>query len=862
MDTHDALRGDADEIEINGFCMGCGAFGILGQPCTNVVCDRFELHFVPNDEPGIDRDNNDPMVGRRIDEFLIVELIGRGGFGKVYRALFGDRFARAAALKFLSLPEDERIRATMPEKFALEAQVLRTLDHPNVVGLIAHRTEGSNPYIAMEYMPNSITLREDVIRRIRNGAWYDERQVRGILVQILDALEAAHLQGVVHRDVKPENVLLQYGRGEHSVPRVKLVDFGTAKILAESGGVTQMALGSPSYMAPEQFELENLGTWTDVYAAAVVAFELFAEKKPFPGEDDRAILKAKFDPAFDPFEAVKLVPEIESVLRRALAEEPQYRFRDAGQFRRALLQVLDWSSEGLLMESEIDEASEAEETRIAPYESLTREFDTRPRAGRIPTPTPYSRDGQGLWGLPALPPASRDEDATPTYEFELYEESAEVEPAPTDPAPAPKRSLRLHTDSTVARLIPDGRAWRAISLMLALLTLIVVLEWKRGPAPQVAAASTAATPLAVAKASSGDEKRAIGRAFTFDSFTCVLEQDGELACRGAAPLFAPQADESSDTMRWRRLAGPVIDIDTVRDEEGREAACIVFADGNVRCWGYNGDGRLGYGHKKAVHFDEIAPQSGYANVPTRRSARALAMASEPRPTTCVALDDGMVRCWSAARNRRSAPPDHDEFFVGGPVVELVATEKGFCARTDVGTVTCWDAGAALPEPQPVALQHAATQLVAGDHHVCALDEVGDVSCWGSNRRSELGMPGSSSTRLPVPVPTRGPVVQLSAGDSHTCARLADGPIRCWGDNREGQLGVRPEPPLHRSSLDTSFVSLDADVASVIAGGDHSCAVLADDRLVCWGERVPHLEGARRLGALPEAESVAARPSPR
>lgn len=797
--AHSDFTGD----DASGFCMGCGSLGQVGDPCHNTVCSRFELHYVPSEDPGIDPQRNDPLLGRLVDEFLIVQLIGVGGFGRVYRGLHGRGFQQEAAIKFLKLPDEERLRALMPERFENEAHVLEALRHPNIVGLVGHRIEGDRPYIAMEYLRSAVTLREDIIQRLRNRMWYHPEQVRGILMQTLDALQAAHEQGIVHRDVKPENIMLQYV--DSHVPRVKLLDFGTAKFVALEGGVTSLALGSPSYMAPEQFELENIGTWTDVYASAVVAFELFAERKPFPGEDDRAILKYKFDPAFDPFTGARLAPEVVSILRRAMADEPSYRFRNAGEFRSALAHVLDRPGFGLAFERDIDD-SDAEDTTVATYDATTRRFQTK--SGRIPTPTPYSLEGEDLCISDTLPPV---EESAPRFEVPIGAYG-----------PGPELSI-------ARRLVPDRNVWRAITLMLALILLTMIWSMDRRDGgdrrdfqPQQTAATT---PLPTPPAR-------LAAAAAFASHTCVGRDDGALACWGEPRLLGapPTAHDSGP---WRALSSPAVDI-AVLGEDSQSSACLLLADGNVRCWGYNADGRLGYGHDRPVAFEEIAGSSGFHNVPTGRPGVSLA-SSPQNASTCVVLDTGAVRCWGSASKKRDAAEaaGHDVLRLDEPARDIVGYDEGFCARSSAGSVTCWEASED-PTFTEIELDRPAMEITAGRSHVCALDEDGGVWCWGSNDRGQLGFdPTKEPITRPVLVALGETARAVTAGNAHSCALLPQGTVKCWGDNTYGQLGLGARTK-SITAKDTEYVLLGEPADVIFAGGDHTCAVLQSGTMSCWG----------------------------
>jgi hypothetical protein len=156
-----------------------------------------------------------------------------------------------------------------------------------------------------------------------------------VLRQILNALEAAHSRSIVHRDVKPENVMLQEVSGDPWF--VKVLDFGLAKFVEERTE-TSLMVGTPAYMAPEQITRRNIGPWTDLYAVGVLAFRLITGRLPFQGDSAQETYAMKLDATYDPLSQAAgcdLPPLLAGFLRQAMARDPESRFRTAAEFRKA-----------------------------------------------------------------------------------------------------------------------------------------------------------------------------------------------------------------------------------------------------------------------------------------------------------------------------------------------------------------------------------------------------------------------------------------------------------------------------------------------------------------------------------------------
>jgi peptide/nickel transport system substrate-binding protein len=272
--------------------------------------------------------------GSRIAGYLIEAQIGAGGMAVVYRAR-DEALGRLAAVKVLSpaLAADEEFRS----RFVRESRMVAVVDDPHVIPVYAAGEADGVLYIATRFIPDGDLA--GVIRR--DGAFAPERAA-AIITQVASALDAAHEAGLVHRDVKPGNVLIDTTRA--STEHAYLSDFGLTRGDAFTAGLTLTGdfLGTPGYCAPEQIRGEKVDGRTDQYALACVAFVMLTGAPAFHRQDAVATLFAHLSgPAPS---ATALRPElpslVDAVLARALAMDPQERFTSCGEFATALGQVL------------------------------------------------------------------------------------------------------------------------------------------------------------------------------------------------------------------------------------------------------------------------------------------------------------------------------------------------------------------------------------------------------------------------------------------------------------------------------------------------------------------------------------------
>ncbi|ULR50047.1 Stk1 family PASTA domain-containing Ser/Thr kinase [Streptomyces deccanensis] len=363
----------------------------------------------------------DPLVGQVLDGRYRVEArIAVGGMATVYRTV-DTRLDRVLALKVMhpTLAADR----TFVERFIREAKSVARLSHPNVVGVYDQGTDGSYVYLAMEYVAGC-TLR-DVLRE--RGA-LQPRAALDILEPVLAALGAAHRAGFVHRDMKPENVLI----GDDG--RVKVADFGLVRAVDTVTSTTGSVLGTVSYLAPEQLEHGTTDTRVDVYACGVMLYEMLTGGKPHAGDSPAQVLyHALHDDVPPPSAAVPGLPyELDALVASATARNPELRPYDAVAL---LAQTLE-ARAGL----------SAEQLDVVPPQAIADGHDTaEDRTSVIPRSLSVSRS-VGLDPDDRLNRTSRFESPPPP-------------PRGARTSPAPRRGLWAVVVAVVLVLGVGGGVW-------------------------------------------------------------------------------------------------------------------------------------------------------------------------------------------------------------------------------------------------------------------------------------------------------------------------------------------------------------------------------------------------------------------
>ena len=305
--------------------LGTPARGAAGPPAPRIRSSRLDL------QPGTE------VAGYRIERTL-----GRGGMSVVYLAEH-DWLQRKVALKVLApqLAEDERFR----ERFVRESRLAASLDHPNVIPIYEAGASGGDLFIAMRYVEGT-----DLRSLLHEGGALEPARALAIVRQVAAALDAAHEQGLVHRDVKPGNVLLARQRGSEAGEHVYLSDFGLTKRSASDSGITGTGqfVGTLDYAAPEQFKGGTLDARTDVYSLGCVLFECLTGRPPFVSENDAGLMYAHLQQPPPSATAVEpeLVGGIDEVLATAMAKAPPDRYPAAGAFADEASRALGVGGDG------------------------------------------------------------------------------------------------------------------------------------------------------------------------------------------------------------------------------------------------------------------------------------------------------------------------------------------------------------------------------------------------------------------------------------------------------------------------------------------------------------------------------------
>jgi serine/threonine protein kinase len=313
------------------------------------------------------------LIGQKLGQYQIIEQVGEGGMSVVFRARQAS-LNRDVALKVLQ-PQGFG-RAVNLDRFVREAQAIGNLHHPNILPVYDSGQEQGYAYIAMRYVPQAVTLANLMSQPLATA------QILPLAEQIAAALDFAHQAGIIHRDVKPGNILLD---GDWAL----LSDFGLAKMMHIPSGLTHSSgvMGTPAYMSPEQAQGQPLDHRTDIYALGIILFEMLTGQIPHDADTPLAILLKRINEPLPRPRQLKpeLSEAVEQVLLKSLAANPAHRFQSAGDLYTALKTALGRQS---FRQARLKKAPLAPGQPASPSPSWQRNRPAR-------TTTPPSRPSPG-----------------------------------------------------------------------------------------------------------------------------------------------------------------------------------------------------------------------------------------------------------------------------------------------------------------------------------------------------------------------------------------------------------------------------------------------------------------------------------
>jgi alpha-tubulin suppressor-like RCC1 family protein/uncharacterized protein YjdB len=822
-------------------------------------------------------------------EFVIQRELGRGGFAAVFLA-HEIALGRNVAIKVMS--PVVMMGGGMVDRFLQEARTVASLNHPHIITIHSVRRLEELPYFVMKFVRG-----RSLEQVVRAEGPLPIPIVRAILFQVGSALGYAHRRGVIHRDVKPANILLD-DEGNAIV-----TDFGIAKV-AESPThtVSGVVIGTLAYMSPEQCDAQPVGWTADQYSLGIVAYEMLTGSVPFTGSS-YAVMQAHTEKPPPPIRARRpdCPPDLESAVIRMLAKDPRERWPTMRESLAALgavaLPDTDPLREELVRLARLDPS--AHDDAPPPVPSPVPQVRTALAPAPIGTLSLVSIPGELEVGQAAvLGAAAWSPHGRPMAAEGLVWETSDASVLACESTEGRVRAISPGTATVTATaggvratsiltvLSPQrrhSRRWWAgaagATVAIAGLAVLLTQRASRAAAVELSATRTALAPGDSAMLSAMVKNRrgvpiagARVEWMTSNSAVVTVDSTGRMVARspGTAQVIATRDDAvaiATITVAARAdtiASGTILPPDTaIRSTARRTVLPVPLASIAIEPARLT----LAIGDSQAVQAQALdssrSPIDGYSFAWTSDNP---SVARVSGPGTVLALKPGATTLRATAGGKTATLAVTVRARPSGVAMGRIAPSDTTSAGRETAAVT----RPLAPEAtnSTVAPDAAIQDLAAGGSLTCGALRAGPTLCWGSGQAGPVTIAGFTFKHV-------------TAGEGHACGLTSTGEGYCWGANSRGQLGDgstvdRPEPVPVKASQRFSMLSAGAshtcgiavggaaycwggngsgqlgdgsqaprtnpsavhgslDVTSIAAGGSHTCALTTGGKIFCWGD---------------------------